>query len=63
MTDSAFERLKALEANIRSALAEGPNESDTRLKALDRILFEVLGWKHEAVFTEPPTESGPSITS
>ncbi|MGU3454352.1 MULTISPECIES: ATP-binding protein [unclassified Methylobacterium] len=58
MTDSAFERLKALEANIRSALAEGPNESDTRLKALDRILFEVLGWKHEAVFTEPPTESG-----
>ena len=25
---------------------------------LDRFLFEVLEWKHEAVFTEPPTDSG-----
>ena len=34
------------------------NESDTRLKVVDRILFEVLNWKHESVFTEPPTQSG-----
>lgn len=56
--DPAFERFMKLKAEIRSALVVGQNESDTRLKVLDRILFEVLGWKHEAVFTEPPTPSG-----
>ena len=56
--DPAFERFTNLEAEIRAALAAGQNESDTRLKVLDRILFESLGWKHEAVFTEPPTVSG-----
>ncbi|NNM72433.1 ATP-binding protein [Enterovirga aerilata] len=57
-TDRAFLTLRTLEPDIRAALAEHPNEADTRLKALDRILFEVMGWKREAVFTEPHTESG-----
>jgi hypothetical protein len=56
--DEAFARLQVREPEIRAALGAGPNESDTRLKALDRILFEVLLWKHEAVFTEAHTESG-----
>jgi hypothetical protein len=56
--DPAFDRLNALEPELSAALAAGQNESDTRLKVLDRILFEVLGWKHEVVFTEPPTASG-----
>lgn len=56
--DNAFERFAALEAEIVAALDEEPNESDTRLKALDRILFQVLGWQHEAVFTEPSTDIG-----
>ena len=60
--DPAFERFMKLKAEIRSALVVGQNESDMRLKVLDRILFEVLGWKHEAVFTEPPTPSGLSTT-
>lgn len=56
--DSIFEKFCELRPEISSALDETPNESDTRLKALDRLLFEVLGWRHEAVFTEPPTPSG-----
>ncbi|RKE86259.1 ATP-binding protein [Rhizobium sp. AG855] len=58
LADNAFDRLKSLETEIRASLVIGVNESDTRLKAIDRILFEVLGWSHEAVFTEPTTESG-----
>lgn len=56
--DQAYERLLKLKADIVAALGSNPNEADTRLKVLDRFLFEVLNWKHEAVFTEPPTESG-----
>jgi hypothetical protein len=56
--DPAFERFLRLKPEIESALLANPNESDTRLKVLDRFLFEILEWKHEAVFTEPPTPSG-----
>jgi hypothetical protein len=56
--DTAFERFNTLEPELSAALTAGQNESDTRLKVLDRILFEVLEWKHETVFTEPPTASG-----
>jgi hypothetical protein len=56
--DPAFERLLALETEIRVALEEAPNESDTRLKVLDRFLFEIVQWKREQVFTEPHTDSG-----
>jgi energy-coupling factor transporter ATP-binding protein EcfA2 len=56
--DPAFDRLQKLEAELKAALAAGPNEADTRLKVLDRVLFEVLEWKYEAVFAEPPTASG-----
>lgn len=56
--DAAFERLNALESELRAGLKAGQNEANTRLKVLDRILFEVLGWKHEPVLVEPHTESG-----
>ena len=56
--DPAFEQFTKLEPELSAALVIGQNESDTRLKILDRILFEVLGWKHEAVLTEPSTASG-----
>lgn len=56
--EQAYERLLKLKPDIEAALAAKPNESDTRLKVLDRFLFKVLEWKHEAVFTEPPTASG-----
>jgi hypothetical protein len=56
--DPAYERFLKLKPEIEAALSVKPNESDTRLKVLDRFLFEILEWKHEAVFTEPPTPSG-----
>src|SRR5947209_7490520 len=56
--DQAYERLLKLKPDIDAALAARPNEADTRLKVLDRFLFEVLEWKHETVFTEPSTASG-----
>jgi hypothetical protein len=58
MIDLAYERLLSLEPEIVAALKGRPNESDTRLKILDRFLFEILEWKREAVFTEPSTDSG-----
>ncbi|MEB2605803.1 ATP-binding protein [Burkholderia cenocepacia] len=56
--DQMFQEFIALEPELTAALNEAPNESDTRLKALDRILFEILGWRHESIFTEPVTPSG-----
>ncbi|MDP2367236.1 ATP-binding protein [Rhodoferax sp.] len=56
--DPAYERFLALKPEIEAALKTKPNESDTRLKVLDRVLFEALEWKREAVFTEPPTAAG-----
>jgi predicted type IV restriction endonuclease len=56
--DPAYERFLELKSEIEAALKAKPNESDTRLKVLDRFLFEVLEWNQKAVFTEPPTTSG-----
>lgn len=58
VTDDAFERLQIIENEIVSALQAEPNEADTRFKVLDRILLDVLGWQHESIYTEPPTDSG-----
>ncbi|WP_186033438.1 ATP-binding protein [Burkholderia gladioli] len=56
--DEMFGLFTALKPEIVNALAGSPNESDTRLKVLDRLLFEVLGWRYESIFTEPPSPSG-----
>ncbi|MCC8429884.1 ATP-binding protein [Reyranella aquatilis] len=56
--ENSYERFTKLLPEIETALGNQPNEADTRLKVLDRVLFEVLDWKHEAVFTEPATPSG-----
>ena len=56
--DGAYERMKEREDRFIDALSQAPNEADTRLKVLDRILFEVFQWSYDAVFTEPLTESG-----
>jgi predicted type IV restriction endonuclease len=53
-----YERFQELMPEFEAILAQTPNESDTRLKVLDRLLFDVLDWKHEAIYTEPPTEAG-----
>ncbi|WP_081991290.1 ATP-binding protein [Inquilinus limosus] len=51
--DQAFEKLMSIKSEFFAAISERPNESDTRLKIIDRLLFEVLGWKRDSVFTEP----------
>ncbi len=56
--DQAYERMLKIRSEIEAAINIGPNEADTRLKVLDRMLFEVLEWKHEAVSAEAPTPSG-----
>ncbi len=58
VSDDAFERLQKIEPEIVVALQSIPNEADTRFKALDRILLDVLGWERNAISTEPPTTSG-----
>jgi hypothetical protein len=59
LIELSAERLMKLEPEIRAALAAGPNEADTRLKVLDRFLFEILDWRRDSsVETEPPTASG-----
>ena len=46
----AFEKLREHKANI--AAAAGSNEATTRLRAIDTMLFEVLGWDKLDVDTE-----------
>lgn len=59
LIELAADRLAKLEPEIRAALDAEPNEADTRLKVLDRFLFEVLGWQRDSsVLAEPPTASG-----
>ena len=59
LIELAAERLMKLEPDIRVALGAEPNEADTRLKVLDRFLFEVLDWQRDnSVLAEPPTPSG-----
>lgn len=58
VADEAFERLQMVEADVVAALNSTPNEADTRFRALDRILLDVLGWQRENILTDPPTGSG-----
>lgn len=48
--DVAFEMLKQNEAVIRGAA--GANEDTTRLRAIDTVMFDVLGWDRLSVETE-----------
>jgi hypothetical protein len=50
--DQAYERLLKIRAGIEAAITVWPNEADTRLKVLDRILFEVLDWRHAEQIAE-----------
>jgi hypothetical protein len=46
----AFEQLLKHESTIRAAA--GTNEATTRLRAIDTVLFDVLGWEKQEVETE-----------
>ena len=48
--DYGFDCLKSREADILAA--EGSNEDTMRMRAIDSIVFEVLGWERTSVETE-----------
>ncbi len=48
--EDAYAKFVALEQVVRAA--EGSNEATTRLRAIDTLLFEVLGWDRLSVETE-----------
>jgi hypothetical protein len=58
LVDKRYAAFQGLKLELQDSLIEGTSEADTRLRVLDRILFEIMGWKHEAVTVEPPTQSG-----
>ncbi len=50
--DIAFTQFAAIEDEVHKRPQEEWTESDTRLKVIDRILFEVLGWDRNETKTE-----------
>ncbi len=56
--DVAAERLRSLIAEVADYKDTIVSETDTRLKVVDRVLIEVLGWPRNEISTEPPAGSG-----
>lgn len=56
--DLGAEALKKIIAEIDGYKSTIITEEDTRLKVLDRVLIEVLGWKREDIYTEKAVTTG-----
>lgn len=56
--DDAFKRFEALASEIALGLVEASTEQDTRLKVINRLLTEVLGWPYSQIKTEEPNKKG-----
>lgn len=56
--DQSYKKLSTLRADFERAFVECASEQDARFKLINRFLTEVLGWAHEPIKTEIPTESG-----
>lgn len=56
--DLAYEKFIVLRAHIAELAPTVRSESDTRLKIIDRILKEVLGWEDCDINTEEPAGDG-----
>ncbi|MFC1679096.1 hypothetical protein ACFL2T_02670 [Elusimicrobiota bacterium] len=56
--DAAHGELKIILADLEKYKDTIITESDTRLKIIDRILVEVLGWDRDCIFTEEASDSG-----
>lgn len=56
--DAAYIQLQELKSEIDSYKDSVVTEADARLKVIDRIFFEVLGWLHRDVLTEDPSRAG-----
>ncbi|SDH60240.1 AAA domain-containing protein [Actinokineospora alba] len=56
--DSAFSRFEELRTEIADYGTSIITEADTRLKVIDRIFTEVLGWPHGSILTEDTSSAG-----
>ena len=56
--DDAFERLNLILDEFDAGLLTCQTEADTRFRLIDRILTEVLGWKHNNIQAEASNPSG-----
>lgn len=56
--DYASSKLEALMSDVESYSSTIKSEQDTRLKVIDRVLQEVLGWPLEDISTEETTSDG-----
>lgn len=50
--DAHFESLRRIEKELKGSLEADMNEDTTRLRIIDRFLFEALDWEHDNVETE-----------
>lgn len=56
--DSAFQAFKNLSREVGEYIHSVITETDTRMKVIDRVFVEVLGWPHFELLTETHTEAG-----
>lgn len=56
--DEAFENFSLLKSDFDKFIQEDINESDTRSKLIDSVLFKILGWNESDVTREGKVESG-----
>ena len=56
--DQAFQQFQEIKKWISQNNSSIFTEQDTRLKVIDRIFLEALGWKYEDVMTEARAGSG-----
>jgi energy-coupling factor transporter ATP-binding protein EcfA2 len=56
--DEAFESFSSLKSEFDKFIQEDINESDTRSKLIDGVLFKILGWNEFDVYREGKVDSG-----
>lgn len=58
MLEDSFDQFSELISELKRTPGTPLNESDTRLKIVDRVITEVLGWDRSRIHTEPPSDGG-----
>lgn len=56
--DAAFQKFRDLSSEVTGYIHSVITETDTRMKVIDRIFVEVLGWPHLELMTETHNEAG-----
>jgi len=56
--DVAYQVLTRMMPEIINDLGTSTTEADTRLRVIDRVLIEILGWPRADIKTEEKTDTG-----